>query len=197
MKIKINSLGQNKLLFFPIVFFLIVEGGCCLNEKENYLPNKVKEYCHFKEGSYWVYKSEDGYTDTTIVISSIIDFEKLGAESCENSERLKAKYYSSLFGNLYVNVNAILVSENNCISQSIPWNKEILQLYTYFLQNNTNDTIIVGAEKLYDIYKIDAIDTSVLGSNYKTYFFAKDRGIVRKVDKNGKIWELVDYKINK
>jgi len=172
-------------------------GGCCLNEKENYLPNKVKEYCHFKEGSYWVYMSEDGYTDTTIVISSLIDFEKLGTESCENSERLKAKYYSSMLGDLYVNVNAISVSENNCISQSIPWNIEVLQLYTYFVQNKINDTLIVGAEKLYDIYKIDAIDTSVLGSNYTTYLFAKDKGIVRKVDKHGKIWKLVEYKINK
>lgn len=183
--------------FYFILLMSFFIGGCCFHEKENYLPNLLKEYSYFKEGSYWVYKNQSDLTDTTKIISSVLDFEKMGAESCENSERLKVKYYSTKIGNLYININAIAVSKSNCLSQSIPWDIEILELYTYFVQKSIDDTIIVGSEKLFDIYECDAIDTSVIGKNYKSYFFAKNIGIVRKVDKDGSIWELVDYKINK
>jgi hypothetical protein len=90
---------MNKLFFNILLIFSILAGcglfyGCwtCKTTYE-YIPQEIKDYSLFKEGSYWIY--EDSVTnsiDSVVLEQSLIEYLDASEESCELFESYTGKY---------------------------------------------------------------------------------------------------------
>ena len=80
---------KNKLLYYALAFFIFSVCSCSCDKSgdENIqpsflIPQEVKDYTFFKEGTYWIYKdSASGIEDSVYVYYSYQEYDTLSANN--------------------------------------------------------------------------------------------------------------------
>lgn len=205
--IKINSIKNLHIL--PIVMLLIIGGSC---EKETYMvPESFKQYFYFPAGSWWIYKSQANNFDTISIKSIKSEMRKAGAESCDKIEKITIEYESSIVGNSIIRTNYngqfVLCCDNlhNYFNELADFTKDVnkgnkIHSCHTIVESWIVDSIIVNNDYYYHVVlnKTDSNFIFALSMDYPIKcYFKENIGLIKRELKNGEIWELVDYKINK
>ena len=186
--------------------------SCCQDSETYMVPESFKQYFYFPAGSWWVYKNQFGVFDTLSIQSVESEIERLQVEDCNKFERLSIKYHSTVSGDMKAGIVCrdkdvfffCFSNPENCFFNNIT-NMPILagNEHRSFACNSQIDWSMVDllrvGELIYsDVYFNQSIFISQMYDTYPVNcFFAKNVGLIKKELKNGQIWELVDYRINK
>jgi len=186
-----NKSALTILILVPVILL----SGCCINRETFFLPGEVKEYVHFKTGSFWIYHDQNGLIDTFGVTDSRLGIVKEGRESCDEVEYLSIDYISSWTGKKYYSSGSGATLEpTNCLGNTIPW---ISAGLTYYSQEYLQDTLLLNDYTFYAVYICEFPEPDYANSYNLPfrYYLAKNVGIIQKEYADGSVFPVVDYHV--
>jgi hypothetical protein len=198
-----------RIFLFLLAIILLIT--CTPKEEEGPLyliEQSTKDYLVFPMGSYWIYEEEStGIKDSLYLYreeSKIVNNKKVASYAYQ---RLDLYYFSSL------NEDTILKSIDKHLEAGLDVAGEvnISSLsgdYVFFNRGKCIDSINLSTSNYLIRNCNDSLHT-ILGREYKNcilFFekqlgtlsiYSKEIGIIKRVDVNGKVWNLKKYFINK
>jgi hypothetical protein len=177
----------------------------------DYIDQKLKEYCLFQEGSYWVYQNSNGDIDSLYLYqrkNNIVEDDDRNYESIDL--QFTTSYYpSDIFGM----AASPFLGGGGHLSEY--WNSAYLTpMGGFFFFSQPIDTpgltteVLAGTEETYTAY----YESLIIGdSTYKevrqydfnmgnllsrkTIYWAKGLGRVKYIDADGTVWNLISYQV--
>lgn len=207
-----------KNLFIKLINIIIISSlslfiVSCFRGKENkyMIPVNFKKYFYFNTGSWWVYKNQSGKYDTLKITSSNSKFknmlendnlyEKITIDynSTDNGE-MKASttfYQDDIFFFCFYGIDKSFFS--NIATNTAVYDSDFgLPACNSKIGWQILDSLKIDGDIYYDIYIVNTYDAANITNNYPIKcYFSPNIGLIKKELKNGEVWELVDYKINK
>jgi len=214
-----NSKFQS--LFFILLTYLSVI--CCSKEIECStsnavkIPQVMKDYFYYKEGTWWVYKNIKNSTYDSLWVSNVNIYNNRGKgkegfgnpDNCyerivmgieQSGGDSVTEFFTRSLSNFVVNNNnqfAFGVSGRD-IPTTVEWNLILFytnnQLETFNPVRNTSSIYIDSASVQGKTYN-NPIE--VTGSNHIHYWlFSKHIGLIKYIDLDSNQWELIRYNIN-
>jgi hypothetical protein len=206
------------LLFLAIIFF----NGCkekfeCSSNNKVPIPQIMKDYFYYKEGTWWVYKNvkNNTYDSMWVLQSSSNYYQGQGGEGFGSTDKCYERIVMGIdqrggdsvskfsmwdLSNFVVNNNnrfAFGVFGRN-ISTTANWDLDLfftnneLEKYNPIRQINS---VYKESESVQNKTYNNLIE--VVGSNQVHYWlFSKHIGLVKYVDRDSNQWELIKYNIN-
>ena len=187
-----------------IIFLIIGLPFIIINCKDDPKPTillsqSIKDYCRFKDSSWWVYKNQFGQEDSNYIFAYIEGFvdSKRNSKIYERIEyRISTSYYLDTF---------IFLIENGFVTNGKPISTSIPGMY----YGDMKDTSKV---QLFDFEYIQLIDTLEEYNGFKkikifkvsatsdifnplVIYYSKNIGIIRKEMIDGTIWQLKKYRV--
>jgi hypothetical protein len=181
------------------------------------IPQVMKEYFYFKEGTWWVYKNVKNNTFDSMWVSqsSSNNYRGEGGEGFGNLDKCYERIVMGIdqsggdkISEFFMwNLSNVVVNDNNRfafsvfgrdISTTVNWDLNI------FYTNNQLETYN-SVRQISSVYKDSATVQNqtyknlieLMGSNFIHYWlFSKNTGLVKYVDRDSNQWELVKYNIN-
>jgi|GEM_PF-1430308 len=179
----------------------------------DYIDQRLKDYCIFQEGSYWVYQNEIGDIDSLYLFQR----EDFTIEDDDrNYESIDLRFTSSHYpADIFGMAAGPFVGGGGHLSEY--WDKLYLTpMGGFFYFSEQIDTpgltteILAGTEETYTAY----FETLLVGdSTYKevrqydfrmgnllsreTIYWAKGIGRVKYIDSDSTIWNIIKYKATK
>ncbi len=164
-----------------------------------YLSQSVKDYCRFKDSSWWVYKNQSGQKDSNYIYSFVEGFidSKRNLKIYERVEyRIGTSFYLDTF---------IFLIENGFVTNDKPISTSIPGMY-YGDMKDTNKVRLFDFEYIqlkdtleeyngFKKVKVFKVSASAYIFNPLVIFYAKNIGIIRKEMLDGTIWQLEKYHI--
>jgi hypothetical protein len=207
---------NRRLYLYVLLFFSTIFSGCEKTE-HYYLPQEIKDWGYFKEGSCWIYQNvATGVLDSIYVTSTREYLDSVDADKriTRISEAIDIKYESSL--NTVYNVsiyayktNSIIIDQNdkhnNIISHYIPLrinpNNEISRNSSSYEIIEELDTYIVeGITYTNVLHIITQVENQYFTPQFSLdhstheYWISKHNWIVKKMINNSRInedWKLI------
>ncbi len=204
-----------KFLIILISSFLYIS---CEEEPNYYsIPQILKDWGYFKEGSYWIYQNDSTLITDSIYISSVTMFKDsiisdkklrdiketiiIDYSSSQNNNIYRSKLEGAKFSNLYFDMNNTITKDrNSCILLRINLNNEIVDNSSYYnilekmteisFNNNSYSNILLISTSTMYYYS----DNSPNDTFYNQYWLSKGNWIIKKViHQNGVIesWTLI------
>ena len=220
-----NTSKYVKSVFFNpilVVVFLLLLGFSACSQDEDHAPDPIhvrvgsplRDFLFFKEGSYWIYKSNDGLYDTVTVTRYKVDtltFVDEKGRLISTQEYFWFTHYSSYLKDKY-EIYRLTVAPN--ISTIIIINNPVMTgNFSYLVQPSETNTEYCFID-INECFKIEnKIDTTINKSthvlwsiNYAKvppYYnksvrldFVSGYGVVRRYTEfENRTWELIDYYI--
>ncbi len=183
----------------------------CDSSNTIFLPQEVKDYFCFKEGSYWVYKdSISGVFDSIWIKNAVIEIGNQPSMKKNCNEVYSCVFSSLEYGGWICQIESVGPKVVNDI-----FNFKFLNtnngLLVYRFEYKDNAFIVNTAEGGV-VSKMDSIDINgavyknILYLNYpnpvqrteyyKTAYYSPLVGLVKCITQDGKVWELIDYKVS-
>lgn len=164
-----------------------------------FLTQSTKDYCRFKDGSWWVYKNQFGQKDSNYIFGfteGLVNSKRSSKIFEDIQYRLGTKFYSDTF--IFITENNIMTNIKVEIGQTVGM---------YYCDNNDTNKV-----RLYDNETIQLKDTLEEYNNFKhikifkvsatmdrfnplIIYYAKNIGIIRKEMRDGTVWELEKYHV--
>jgi len=177
-------------------------------EKPRYkIPQEVKDFIMFPEGSYWVYQdSVSGAIDSHHLHSFILyerDNNRDYYYEIFNQNLSRSFYNDTIYGGGANNaeIGDVIVSKYHEISAQ-PYRdflffspSEIGDIYSGEIEFSSAINDFTMNSKQYSDIKIFNSLAQKHPIQTKKIYFAKDVGIIKRVEYSGKVWELTDYQI--
>jgi hypothetical protein len=208
------------LITFAVVLFSL--SNCkekfeCTSENTVPMPQIMKDYFYYKQGSWWVYVNVKNNTYDSMWVSNVTAYNNRGEggegfgnlDNCYErlvmSVRQRGGDSVSKFS-MWSLSNVILDNNNRFrlmvygrdISTNVEWDLNLFftnnQLETYnsvrYISSVYQDSATIQHKTYNNLIE-------VTGSNYIHYWlFSKHIGLIKYIDKDSNQWELVKYGIN-
>ena len=200
IKVCVNITEMKKVLIIILAGLQFVFTNC--NDKPKptvYLSQSTKDYCRFKESSWWVYKNQFGQKDSNYIFEFMDQMRgsKRTSKIFEGAEfKLGTSFYSDTF--IFIIENNILTNVKIEIGQTVGM---------YYCDNkDTNKVVIFDSETIqlkdtleeynnFKKIKIFKVSATMDRFNPLIIYYAKNIGIIRKEMLDGTIWELENYHV--
>ncbi len=201
---------KNKTLFFLAIIGFV--SSCCKKDTPPptyYVPQELKDWMYYKQGSYWVYQdSASNINDSVYVTSSEIkiedDVDKMG-KIIWKEETFYVYTQSTLSSYIYIDRSSITSSPQNCDNTCYIIYRErktsigsnvgttfILFLspkiglqaapngLTYVTLAAIYDSLQVGGKYFHNVVRMDETKNETEGGGPTKFYIAKHYGIIRK-----------------
>ncbi len=182
------------LLISAVVFTVGCDKQEIYNESKATLNPAIAQYfINLKEGSFWVYKTNTGNTETVSVKQyrdkdpnlAILMHSSLGNEFILNAsfnEFFVQYYYPTQTGN------------NHYVLAEAKTNSIVTKAGAYSVKIEKISMMEVNGKTYTDVLKT----TDAFDANFSEYYFAPEIGIIKKVSADGNtIYELTENEISK
>jgi hypothetical protein len=186
---------------------------CTPNEEEvplYLIEQSTKDYLVFPVGSYWVYEEENTNIEDSLYLFYTESKVIPKSNSISNSyERITLNLSSSYFNDTVI--RTIYKSANDSdvdLCGQFLLKNYMSYDYLYFDRNicidsieftNSNFLIRNCSDSLYSILNTEYENCIYFFDKHSntTYIFSKNIGLIRRIDSDGKVWNLKKYFINK
>ena len=187
-----------------LFFVVILYSNCDEKNKEplySLMQQEFKDYTVFTKGDYWVYMNNVGVKGSIVLIKQLFLSYK---EKQQN-------YYRDLLLQCYVRnlndtfvISADIFGDKNCTYFYGKGEYDVYIFYPFFKNettfNNTTmcngfiDSIIIANTTYYNILVFENKNNNF--SNTKLYYYSKNIGLLKKIEFDNTVWELVNYNTN-
>jgi hypothetical protein len=185
------------------IFFVSLAGcdGQPKNKPTYYIPQVIKDYCIFKDSSYWIYRdSITGNLDSQSLASTlnqILDNRRLNYKS----EMFYADISSTYYGDLIM-FQTYISDPQNCTfedyylqsilfhSDTVPGKKHHFTNTDYYIFLGPRDTMTVAGRQYKHIFEVTTNSKSYRHRQNRI-FLSRHVGIIKYTTTDGHIWELV------
>ncbi len=182
------------------------------------IPQVMKDYFYYKEGSWWVYKNikNNTYDSMWVFQSTFNSYRGEGKEGfgltnkCYEQARSAIRTITNV-DLMSFRISNVVTDERERFRFSIFWRDPFNGLekdFNLFFTNGTLekidlarpiiittlDTLIVQNNSYNGLIEVDA--SSFFYDNIKYRLFAKNIGLVKYIDRDSNHWELIRYNIN-
>lgn len=201
---------KNRAIYTILAISTLLQWQCGPKEDNGptyYISQETKDYCFFKEGSWWKYKSNKGETDSVAVtfneryvkIVNGNNEEFINMEMYTSSNDIKSREISPIKGN-----DGWLLEESWV--SFFHFNDEIEVMKTKGIVNYRYFAIIVSliqidtflqiGDSIYNSVKHFKVEPESGPHLYKNIWWAKNIGKVKYItEPDSTVWELIDYNI--
>jgi hypothetical protein len=197
-------------VLLALTYFLTIQASCNDEEPRKLIPNDSTflSYWYFPKDSYWIYKdSASNQRDTFLIVDnfiiessenhSSIDFQQHWIQ-VKNRNRLGAQvgrprrvedktYYYELdqrWGTISYAIRFFYDPDN-----------KVKNLGGVLLQLNQYDSLKINNTTYNDVIYMYNYGQG-LSDNIRHEYYAKNIGVVKRIDKNGVVWILENYNIS-
>jgi len=187
-------------LFFVVILYSNCDGK---NKEPLYslMQQEFKDYTVFTKGDYWVYMNNVGVKGSIVLIKQLFLSYK---EKQQNYYRdLLLQYYVRNLNDTFV-ISADIFGDKNCKYFYGKGENDVYIFYPFFKNettfNNTTmcngfiDSIIIANTTYYNILVFENKNNNF--SNTKLYYYSKNIGLLKKIEFDNTVWELVNYNTN-
>lgn len=214
---------QPLALLLIIILILCLQSSCkeefeCSSSNTVNIPQIMKDYFYYKEGTWWVYKNIKNNTYDSMWVSqnSSNNYRGEGKEGFGSSDRCYEQTRSviSSFSNsdlMSFRISNIITDEKERFRFIIFWRDPSNGLgkdFNLFFTNgilemvdpirplivNTLDSINVQNNIFNSLIEVDT--RNFYYDNIKYRLFARNIGLIKYIDKDSNQWELIKHSIN-
>lgn len=214
---------KNKIHFLFLLCFLI---GCRKEKHEEeikYIPQELKDYMYFKEGTWWVYEEESTHERDSVVVfyndDSLITFDGSTGTPAGTYEYFDCKTHSSHddYGYYYSCNTTWTRNERTPVWRDktkpgdyvgttiIMFDKFVVGVKLYpYTQNgivtfiNIYDSLYIQGNFYFNVIQYNDSKNSTENEDSTNFYISRNIGIIRKeLISNNQIWNLVSYHIIK
>ncbi|MFN3403311.1 MAG: hypothetical protein ACK40G_04395 [Cytophagaceae bacterium] len=207
----------SKYLRLVLLITILLYGTFCCNKKKDpkptyYIDQEFKDYCDFKEGSYWIYERESDKTIDSLYLfqraERINDSKRLSYNFEEYSYQLFTSFYNDTLLNIGVALRGGITSSTQYYLQfyhaafliffsnaspgdSIDLTESMKAKYNYYY-----DSLQVSGKYYYQVKEFEILiyQGEILP---RKIYHSPNIGIIKKEDFNGSIWQIKRYNVNK
>jgi hypothetical protein len=188
------------------IFFVSLAGcdGQPKNKPTLFIPQVIKDYCIFKDSSFWVYQdSLTGALDSQCLKSSaikILDHPRLR----DKSEMFIGELYSSYYNDV-TRLQTFITDAGSCSfeeslvhaylfhSDTVLGKRHFFRNNEYYLVQSKRDSIIIAGQKFSGIFEVVS-NSNAYSHKQQQMFLSRHSGIVKYTTTDGHIWELIRSK---
>lgn len=175
----------------------------------DYIDQKLKDYCLFQEGSYWVYESDNGDIDSIYLYQReghIVEDDDRNYESID-LQFTSSHYPSDIFGMaaapfvgggghlgeiwssaIFTPMGGFFVGGADTVNKTITALAGTEEKYTAYYE-----TLLIGDSTYNQVRQYDFNMGNMLSR--RTIYWAKGIGRVKYIDGDSTVWNLIKYNV--
>ncbi len=194
-----------------ITYFLSIQASCNDEEPRKLIPNDSTflSYWYFPKDSYWIYKdSASNQRDTFLIIDNFTrEVNEKNANNKFQHHIIRVQNRNYVLAQVgkprrvndktyYYELDQSWESLSYAIRFFYDPQWKIKNLGNTLIQLHKYDSLLINNVFFYDVIHMYNYGQG-LSDNIRHEYYAKNIGVVKRIDKNGVVWNLESYYISK